>query len=208
MKDEDTGRQPASQILAALVENHARERLTVADIVEALGERGLGLLMLLFALPGLIPIPLPAMGGLLAGPLAIISLHLAVGRQRLWLPRRFMAREIARQDLAALVGRGLPYLKRLERLAKPRFSQFTTMPAERLVGFVGLVLSLLFSLPIPLTNPVLALPLCLFALGLLEQDGVFILAGHVGALIGGGFVIAVGWALTEGLLALVGGALG
>ncbi len=57
------------------------------------------------------------------------------------------------------------------------------------VSIVICALMLLLPLPIPFSNIVPAWAILLIAGGLLERDGVFILAGHVATLIAGTFFV-------------------
>ncbi len=197
-------RGTASELFQVLVESHPGGKLALGEIVAALGDRGYGLLLLLFGLPALMPIPLPGLGGLFAVPLIAIAAQLAIGRPRPWLPRALLRREVESQALAAAVNRVLPGLRRLERLARPRLAPLTEMAAERIAGVMVIVLAVLLSLPVPLTNIPLALPVVLIALGLLERDGLLVLVGGVLGVAAGGFAIAIGWVLLRSLAALVG----
>jgi hypothetical protein len=197
-----------SDLLWTLVETWPRERFSLGDLVAALGDRGYAILMLVLALPNLTPIPLPVLSALFGLPLACIALQMAVGRPRPWLPQWALRRSIARADFARLVALSLPRLRRLERLMRPRWSSLSSRPAERFLGLVCLVLALLLALPIPFTNIALSIPLCLIALGILERDGAWILAGLAASLASGGLAFWLGWALIKGALLLLHGSLG
>ena len=49
--------------------------------------------------------------------------------------------------------------------------------SQRCIGSVCFVLAVIVMLPIPLGNMLPALAICLLALGLIEEDGIWILAG-------------------------------
>ena len=51
------------------------------------------------------------------------------------------------------------------------------MATARIVGLICLALSLILILPIPLGNFLPALAICMFAFGILERDGLWIIAG-------------------------------
>ncbi len=70
-----------------------------------------------------------------------------------------------------------PWLARLERALRPRWPELLGPMAERLAGLLAILLGLLLSLPIPLTNIPLAVPLVLIGLGLAERDGVMLAIG-------------------------------
>jgi hypothetical protein len=197
-----------SDLLWSLVETWALPRISLGDLVGALGDRGYAILMLVFALPNLAPVTVPGLSAVFGLPLAAIALQMALGRPRPWLPRWLLERAIARADFGRLVAPCLPYLRRTERLMRPRWSELASRPAERPIGLVCLVLALLLSLPIPFTNVARAVPLCLLALGILERDGIWILAGLAASLAAGGLAFWLGWALIEGAILLLHGSLG
>src|SRR5262245_17094395 len=76
------GRRRASQILADLARNWPAERVSLGDIEAALGDRGFGIMILVFTLPALIP----GIAMVAAIPLAVLAIQLMLGMSRPWLP--------------------------------------------------------------------------------------------------------------------------
>lgn len=198
------GHRSVAAILAEMAESWPEERITLGDFVEVLGERGYGLLMLVLTLPNVVPIYLPGLSAVTGLPLAAVALQMAIGRRRPWLPEFLLRRSIARSDFQRVVKRVLPWLARVERVLRPRLQQFAHGPAERLIGLACMLIALLLSLPIPLTNIPLAIPVALFSLGVLQRDGVATLIAAVAAVAATAFMMSVGWALFAGTLAVVG----
>jgi len=166
---------PLSAVLQALADDVTRERISVSDLLAALGDRALAALLFVFALPNVLPVP-PGTSVVLGTPLVFLAAQLALGRAP-WLPSVIMQRSMLRADFASLVRRMAPWLVRGERLLRPRLMALTTPPIEYVVGLVCLVLALVLALPIPLGNVLPALAICLLALGVLERDGLWVLAG-------------------------------
>ena len=171
-------------MLNAIAADTSRERISIADLLIALQDRALAALLLIFALPNVIPVP-PGTSALLGAPLLFLAAQLAFG-MRPWLPRVIAERSMPRAHFAALITRATPWLARAERLLRPRWSALCRPPAEYPVGGVCLLLSLIVFLPIPLGNMLPALAICLLALGILERDGLWVLAGLLGATAGSG----------------------
>jgi hypothetical protein len=187
-----------SQILATLAAQPG-ERLTVGEIVAVLRDRAFALLVVLLGLPNCLPMPppIPLLCGLL---LALVAGQIAAGRPAPWLPRALLHRSIARADVRRAVERALPIFRRLERWSQPRMAIFETTLAIRLVGLALLVLALglLFAAPVVGQIP-LGVAVCLVGLGLVERDGVVVIAGlAIGAL---GILLSLGfvWAIVAGL---------
>lgn len=198
------GRRSVSSLLAEMAETWPGERIRLGDFIDVLGDRGYGLLMLALTLPNLVPIYLPGLSALTGLPLAAVALQMAIGRQRPWLPDFLLRRSASKIDFQRVVLRALPWLARIERVLKPRLDGFAHGPAERLIGAACVVLALLLSLPVPLTNIPLAVPIVLFSLGVLERDGLATLIGGVAAIAATVFVFTVGWAAMSGVLLLLG----
>ena len=145
------------------------------DLFAALGDRALAALLFVFAVPNVIPSP-PGLSTVLGVPLLFLSGQMLLGRNA-WLPAFVARRSMAREDFNALMSRVLPWLERAEKLLKPRFSGLALPPMEYLVGLVCLTLAVILVLPIPLGNIPPAFAIALMALGILERDGVWVLAG-------------------------------
>jgi hypothetical protein len=79
-------------------------------------------------------------------------------------------------------------LRWVERLLKPRLLALTTPYAERFIGGFCIVLAIGAAAPIPFGHNLPALSLALIGLGLVESDGLAILAGTALGLLG--FIVA------------------
>ena len=191
-----------SEVLRALADDTTRERIFVRDLVEALGDRALAALTLVFALPNVFPTP-PGTSSVLGAPLIFLTAQLAFGCKP-WLPGFVRNRSVSTKDFRTLVIRVAPWLERAERLLRPRVTWLSDPPMEYVVGVVCLVLSIILALPIPLGNIPPALAICLMALGILEQDGAWILAGFVTSAFAVAIVSGVLLAMSETIL-FVGG---
>ncbi len=188
-----------SELLSQVAEDESRERVSTGDLLAMAGDRAFGALIFVFALPNLVPTP-PGTSAILGLPLIILSFQLLYGRRTPWLPKAIAARSIARADLASVVRRTAPVLKRIERVLKPRLSWLVTAVSERLLALLMLILSVILFLPIPLGNIFPAAAMCIIALALIEHDG---LAALFGVLIGAGSVLIVWGALLAVLKAIL-----
>lgn len=165
-------------------------RIAVSDIVAALRDRAYALLVVLLGLPNCLPMPppIPLVCGLV---LAFVAAQMLMARATPWLPQRLLRRSIAQTDLARAVQRALPPLIRLERFSQPRLTMLGGALALPVLGALLLVLALGLIVAAPFIGQIpLGLAVCLVGLGLVERDGVLIIAGAV--------VGAVGLALSAG----------
>lgn len=162
-----------------LADDTIRERISIGDLLAALGDRAIGALLFIFAFPNVLPTP-PGTSAILGAPLLFLAAQLAFGLQP-WLPAIITKRSMSRDDFQTLIRRIGPWLARAEKLLKPRMSSLALPPMEYLIGLVCLLLAALLVLPIPLGNMLPALAISLIALGVLERDGLWVLAGMVTA---------------------------
>lgn len=186
--------EPLSELLAALPEGQG---LALGDILEGFGSRAHGTAILLLALPDAIPLPVPSVGGILGIPLALISLHLFLFGGEGHLPGRLSRWRLPPRGVSLLKRRVAPLLARAERISQPRLGAIAAR--QRLVGLVCLVLSVVLLLPIPFMNTPPSLCLALLAWGIIQRDGVFVLAGFA-------FTAGLGLGLTflvERMMALI-----
>lgn len=190
-----------SEILASLAEDTSRKRVSVADIFQAMGDRAFGALILIFALPNIIPSP-PGTSALTGAPLVFLSAQLMLG-QSPWLPKLIANRSVAQSDFSAIASRVSPWLARGERMLRPRLGFLIYPPAEYLTGFLCLILSIILILPIPLGNILPAIAICLFSFGILERDGLCVLLGMVMFAVSVTVVAGVLFALIKGVILLL-----
>ena len=190
-----------SDMLSALAQDTSRERISVGELLTALGDRALGAMLFIFAFPNVLPTP-PGTSTVLGAPLIFLAAQLAFGRKP-WLPAVVAKRSMSHRDFAALIRRIAPWLQRAERLLRPRLSRLALPPMEYMIGLVCLLLAVVLVLPIPLGNVGPALAISLLALGVLERDGLWILAGVGVAVASVVLVSGVIYAMTEAAIYLV-----
>jgi hypothetical protein len=203
---EEYGGVPLSVVLFRLVHDSRRERISIGDLLTALGDRAVGALMFVFAAPNILPVP-PGVSTLLGAPLLFLSAQLMLG-MRPWLPGFVTRRSLSREDLASVVRRIVPWLAKAEKLLKPRANVLTRPPVEYVAGFVSLVLAVILMLPIPLGNTLPALAISVLALGVLERDGVWIALGFLASAVAGAVVGGVVWAMIKAVVLILGPFLG
>jgi hypothetical protein len=170
-------RRKASAVLAEIAEANG-ERIRLRDLVDRLGDRAFGILILVFSLPNAVGLgAIPGVSAVFGLPQMFVALQLAVGRERLWLPAWLLDRSLARADFAAMVAKSAPYLARAERVLRPRVPAMSSYAAERAWGVVFAILAGIVSLPIPFGNQPPAIAMAIMSIGLIERDGLCIAIG-------------------------------
>ena len=166
-----------SVLLRDFIAEETGPRINLGALRDALGDRGFGVLLFIFALPNLIPVNIPLLSALLGLPLVLLAAQLSYGRHKPWFPAWLTGQTFSRQGFAAIVNRALPYLERTERLLRPRLTILVSWTGERLIGLAILILALILALPIPFANWLPACAIAIIALAIVEKDGVAVLVG-------------------------------
>lgn len=190
-----------SEILQDIAQNGIADRISVGDLLHALESRAFGALLLVFAFPNMLPSP-PGLAGILGLPLVVLSMQLMLGRTP-WLPPFIANRSITKNAFVTLVTRAIPWIERAERMLKHRLWVMVSPPAQRFLGALCLFLSLVLILPIPFGNMFPSLAICILALGLLERDGAWIVAGCIAAVIATTIVGSLAYALVKSAIFLI-----
>lgn len=172
-------RKRLSEVLSEIASDASREKITLAELMGLMEGRARAALIFVFAFPNVLPAP-PGVSAILGMPLLYLTSQMMMGRIP-WLPRQISQRGVSMTSFAALIDRIHPPLTRAERMFRPRWSLLVSHSAERSLGALAFLLSVVVTLPIPLGNILPAFAVCLIALGVLERDGIW---ASVGAVIG------------------------
>jgi len=166
---------PISVVLDQLLATE--KHITIGEIVDRIDERGFGLLMLVLGLPMLIPI-LPPGASTLVGPIySLLALRLIIGMDRPWLPGFVRRKELSARTLESLRRRGVPLVRRIERFSRPRFRVLNNPVIVRVAAVNVFIMGLVLLSPAPFLNTLPALSVIFIGLGLLNDDGIFLLMG-------------------------------
>jgi hypothetical protein len=195
------------EILANLLQprgdaSHLGEQPSVEDIISALGPRSFGIVLVLFGLPNLLPVPgLPILCGFIIG---IIAFQMVIGKDHLLLPPWVGRRRLKRGDLARVVGRATPTLRTVESAMRPRWLALTSPALSRVIGVLLLILATALMAPIPFFGGIApGFAVILLGLGLAERDGLFIVFGTVTSVFAVLLTITVTIAILKSLTFLI-----
>lgn len=162
------------RMLQALSQGPAEEILRLHDLLERFRRSAFGVLLLIAVLPAFIPLPVGAGG--LSGPLVmLVGAQMLIALRHPWLPGFICRRGPSRAALGRFVARSRRMFEQLERVVRPRLDILIAHPlASIFTGLQLLLLGLLLSLPIPFTNWAFGALLLLYAIALIERDGLLL----------------------------------
>ncbi|MGN7294866.1 exopolysaccharide biosynthesis protein [Rhizobium sp. SAFR-030] len=197
--------QGLAPLLEDLANQAAGTRLSLGGLLALLGEQATALVLLVFAIPAIIPTPGIPAGMVFGTALALLSAQLVIGADRFWLPGRLSRIEVPQKLLSAMSVRLGPKLAWLETWLRPRWTGLTGRAAVRPLGLVVLLMGVLIALPIPFGNVLPGLSVFFIALGLAQRDGMAVAGGLVFGLLAvafTGFLFLGGWWLISDWLGL------
>lgn len=187
------GRPATSAILQTLIDGAPRSHVALVWLIDNLGARSFGIVMLLIGLLGAVPGMSPVIGILLA----VVAIQMVMARSTPVLPAFIAGQRIQTLQLARLIGRVIPVLQRLERIIRPRWR--TPFEArKRVVGFVILLLGMTMLAPIPFSQVIPALVVMLLAFAFLEEDGVLLCIALAAAAVSLSITAAAVWGAIAG----------
>ena len=187
-------------------------QLTLGEMIERIGSEGLLMLSMLLTIVFLIPVSIPGVSTVFGAALVLIGLSRLTGRP-LWLPGRLRDRHLPADKLRAGLGRGLHWVRRLERVSRPgRLAALSEGRAMDIVNSAAFIFAaLLLMAPfgfVPFSNTFPAIALLFYAIGMIQRDGGALLLAYVatlatvvyfGVLIGGGGYLVTGlWQRVTG----------
>ncbi len=182
--NDTSGERPVGMraVLDGLCDGDPDDQLVLKDLAGGLGRSAFGMLLLVAALLAFLP---PGVAGAVSGPLAVlVGLQLLLLREHPWLPAFVARRGPQRKTLVRLDRAGDRWFRWLERVIRPRLTIVIDHPvATVFTGLLLVLLGILLALPIPFTNYIFAGLLLLYALALLERDGVLMLISWVAGLV-------------------------
>jgi hypothetical protein len=176
-----------SQNLNGLLKNVRTVRgefsqVRVADIVDQLGQRSFGPLLLLAALPTLTPVSaIPGIATVGAIIILLTSAQLALGLHRLWLPEWVLHRSFDRSAIVRASSWLRPVATVVDKVVRPRLPWLVEPPfVVALAACCILLTFVMFPLQlVPFTSGIPSFPVAIFGLALIARDGLVAILGFI-----------------------------
>lgn len=196
--DDDLAFERVSRLLHRLADRAGDSTIALGTLADDFGRRAFGLLTFFAALPCFIPSP--ALVGMVSGAvLILLGLQMLSGREQPWLPQRWRRQGVSGTTLKRWLVRAERWFARLERITRPRWPQLHTRAAQRFSGLLLVGLAIAIALPIPLTNYPFGLVAVIYAIALIEEDGLLLVGAWLLAVV----VIALSSEALQKFVALV-----
>ncbi len=170
-----------SQFVDHLVDETDGAKVSLGELLQTIGHRSYGPLLLLPALIAAAP-PIggiPGMSLITGSIIFLIAIQMLLGFDHPWLPKRLLDFEFNRDRLTSFQKKAKSWLRWLDKPLAKRWTALTEPPWVQLVALVCVLLAPLF-VPLALLPMAVALPsiaICLMAIGLMARDGVVVAIG-------------------------------
>jgi hypothetical protein len=157
-------------------------KVSVGEIMETIGRRSFGPLLLLGGLLGMTPVAaVPTAPSLIALITILVSVQLLFGRKTIWIPRFIEKLSVKAERVKKTVHVSEKPARVVDKLVRPRLQALTKPMADRVVALVCILVALcvppLELLPFAAFIPSLAI--ATFGLGLIARDGLLVLIAFV-----------------------------
>lgn len=180
-----------TSLMKKTVSQSDSEKLKVGEMVDQMGSRGFGPLLIIPSIFVLLPtgaIPgVPAVVGVI---IAFCSFQIMIGKKRPWLPEKIRSLSMQRHKAEEAFDKKKKYIKKIDGIMSRRLEALTHQFMQRVTGGLTFFLSLgMIAIGfIPFAPDMMALPILFFGLGFIAHDGLFVLLGYM-ILVGGAFLL-------------------
>lgn len=177
------------------------ERVALRQLAEAHGPAAQGTLLVLTALPCMLPIP--GTGTVLGWGLVLLALAMLRGHDFTRLPEKVGNFQMPLPAARRTLNLAATFYGAASRLARERLSHLTGPGHRWWAALLVALMAVLIVLPIPFGNVLPSLAVILFGLGLAFRDGLAMLAGAVMSAAAVAFAVGLGagaWALGSHFL--------
>ncbi|WAC59538.1 exopolysaccharide biosynthesis protein [Brevundimonas sp. SL130] len=181
--------QNVTRLLRRLSDDGGDVGLTLDEIRDRLDERAYGLLILLLSIPCLVP-GLYGVPQVVGVAILLLAGQMLVGREEPWLPRWLLNLRAKASWLKAMADFAESKLGWIDRLSRPRLRRFADGPGEKLAA--GFMILATLTIVLPMTNTIPSIALALLSVGLIQRDGLFVIAGAA---------VTTGWLTLLGVVA-------
>ena len=165
-------------LLASLVEETKGDSVSIENLLDAVGRRAFGPLLLLLGFIAISPLTIvPGTSWLVALITLLIAGQVIIGRTRPWLPKKALAVSFPRDALVKGAGVMTKPARIVDSFLKPRIGILTETPFVQIVSLLAMLAALVtFPLGLVPFGPILpGLAIMLIGLGLTARDGIMLL---------------------------------
>lgn len=170
------------EIAAKCEGDQTPESLTLGEVLDAVGRRSYGPLLLVIGLFAISPATIvPGMTWLAAALTLVVAGQMALGLPRVWLPKNALEAQLPRNAVKSGIEKSRGVAKTIDALLKPRLTFLSKPPFVNLVALLVIAAALItFPLGlVPFAPLAPGLAVVFFGLGMVARDGLWLAFGAV-----------------------------
>lgn len=182
--------QQMIECISALASDKENDRVSMEMVVEAIGNRSFGPMLMLIGMTLFSPLSgVPGMSFFMAAFVLLVAVQMLIGRKTFWLPAFILDRSVERGKLQ----KALTWLEKpargIDKVLKPRLTFLVRRKGSYAVAVLCVVVGLVmpFMELLPFSSSVAGLALLALGVALVVQDGLLVLLAL--ALFGGVFSV-------------------
>ena len=174
---------------------------TLGSLTDLIDEKSFAVVALLLLIPSALPIPTGGLTHVLELIAVIVVAQMVLGREELWLPRRFREHELGDTMTGKAIPRILRVVRWFERWARPRLARLLDLrPVKSLLAVFLLVFvaAALLAPPFSGLDTLPSLGVVIVCLGIIFRDAIIVSLGLLVGATGIALVIILGraaWSL-------------
>ncbi|HYB99569.1 MAG TPA: exopolysaccharide biosynthesis protein [Candidatus Limnocylindrales bacterium] len=152
------------------------ERITFRAVIDVVGRRSFGPLLLVSGLGASAPVigDIPGVPTATGIMVVVIAAQLLLGRQCFWLPEWMLKRSVTREKLCKALEWMRPVARFIDRLTRPRLQMLTHGPVIYVIATVCVAIA--FAMPamelVPFSAQLAGAALTLFGVSMIAHDGL------------------------------------
>ena len=164
--------EPLSALLHKLLASSGDNPLNLGTVLQQVGDKGFGLVLILLSLPSALPVPAPGYSTPFGILLAIFAYQMIVGKAAPAVPRRAESITLPKSMTDTMLKVSGGFFKQVETIVRPRGKWITQGGGQRMLGGVVIIMATLMMIPMPGTNTFPAMVICLTGIAMIEEDGL------------------------------------
>lgn len=159
------------------------DEVSIGDILEMVGRRSFGPILLVAGIITLAPLvgDIPGVPTIMGTIVFLIAIQLLLNQQNLWLPKILLKRSVEKKKLHKALKKLEKPAKFIDRFLRPRLRFLTEGPMIYVIAAICLLISLAMPLMefVPFSANFAGAALTAFGLSLIAKDGLLALMGHI-----------------------------
>ena len=179
--------------------NKYEESPSIGELMEAVGDKGFGLLLIILSLPSALPVPAVGYSTPFGICMVIIAAQIFIGRKQVQLPKRLKEIRIPLKMVQSITSFALHFLRITEKLIKPRQRWIHSRPGHSILAITICAMAVFMIFPIPGTNTLPAMAIFVIGISIAEEDGLIAITAILFSTLAAAFSGWLAyWFITEG----------